>query len=645
MNPIDNDEHPTEHPEAEPSKGGSGGGGSSSPPERPNTRTVSAGLTSARYADAMKLPLERLGEFGLTEVSVLGQPALRLPYSLEDGSELSVRFQHALDGDSRLRWRNGSKASLYGQSRLKQARDANQVAIVGSEDDCHVLWHHGFPAVGIPAAETWDERWAEYFDGIDFIYVIVDRDRDDAPNNHWLASSRLRDRARVVTIVPYDTITALHLSDTIAFATVFQNALANATPWNDIEEVKRAQNAQEALEASRALLHDPNLLGRVGEFIAANGFAGDVDPALLVYVAITSRLLERPMNIACVAPSAAGKNTVLEAALACVPEEAVHRLSASSERALIYTNASFKHRTVVVMEADSLSSEGPAASAIRSIAADNVMIYEVTEKNPTTGQFATRRIIKEGPTGLLTTSTRSLDEQLGTRHLELLIPDDPDQTREVMRAHARSVSGITRTRPDSAPFHALQRWLTLAPARKVIVPFANVLVDLMPLQPSIRMRRDTRQLLTCVQTIALLRQRQGDRLRADGVVVAQIADYADARRLLAPVFDSIAAEGVSPIIRETVQLVDLLGETSEAQLAERLNLARSTVSDRVKKAIAGGWLENLEWRRGYPARLVRGLPLPEPLVALPEPDAVQKLFDAHGSYETDEPSIPSEHEL
>jgi hypothetical protein len=40
-----------------------------------------------------------------------------------------------------------------------------------------------------------------------------------------------------------------------------------------------------------------------------------------------------------------------------------------------------------------------------------------------------------------------------------------------------------------------------------------------------------------------------------------------------------------------------------AQLIDRLKLAKSTVSYRVKSAISGGWLINLETRRGYPARL------------------------------------------
>src|SRR5206468_614762 len=101
------------------------------------------------------------------------------------------------------------------------------------------------------------------------------------------------------------------------------------------------------------------------------GYAGDVTPAKQAYVAMTSRLLERPQNLAFVAPSAAGKNRAIDAALELFPEEAYYVEKAGSGRALIYSDADFQHRVVVVSEVDSIPEDGPAASAIRSIAADN----------------------------------------------------------------------------------------------------------------------------------------------------------------------------------------------------------------------------------------------------------------------------------
>jgi hypothetical protein len=150
------------------------------------------------------------------------------------------------------------------------------------------------------------------------------------------------------------------------------------------------------------------------------------------------------------------------------------------------------------------------------------MSYEVVEKNPKTGRFEARQIEKRGPTGLVTTSTKSLGEQLGTRVLEVPVADDEAQTRAVMKAHARAVASGKASPPDLSPFLALQRWLALQGTQRVVIPFAEVLSDLLPAK-AIRMRRDFRQLLTCVQAIALLYQCQRPKTE-DGAIIATLED-------------------------------------------------------------------------------------------------------------------------
>jgi len=314
---------------------------------------------------------------------------------------------------------------------------------------------------------------------------------------------------------------------------------------------------------------------------------------------------------------------VLDAAKALIPPEALYEMSAGTAHALVYEDEEYSHRTVVVAEVDSLPDEGPAASAIRSIAQDCLMVYKVVEREARTGHFVTRTIRKDGPTGVVTTSTRSLRTQLGTRHLEVTVADDADQTRKVMAAHAERVALDPPTVPDVTAFLALQRWLASAGAQRVIVPFAHVLARLVP-ATAVRMRRDFRQLLTAIQTHALLVQLQRSR-SPTGAVVATVADYAAIRPLLAPLFDMIVAEGVTPIIRQTVQAISPEEtDVTVADLAGRLGVSKATMSYRVGRAIAGQWLVNDEKRKGRPARLRRGLPVPEPGEALPQPRAVEE---------------------
>jgi hypothetical protein len=366
------------------------------------------------------------------------------------------------------------------------------------------------------------------------------------------------------------------------------------------------------------LLEAPDLLDHVQRTFAAMGYVGDPAPPTLMYLAMTSRLLPRPMNAACVGPSSVGKNETVNAAKALIPAEDVYEVNAGSPLALVYNDASFERKVVIYSELDSIPEDGPAGSAVRSLATTSELAYDVVEKDHKTGRYQTRHIRKAGPTVLITTGVRSPGQQLGTRMLELSISDAPQQTWAILERQALEASGRAPTPPDLRPWADLQRWLALQPTR-VRLPFAAELLAALKARlktPPVRLRRDFMQLQTCTMAIALLHQCQRERAR-DGAVLATLADYEAARVLLEPIFGAISTEGVTKVVRETVAKVADGEEVSEAELVGRLGLSKMAVYERVKKALAGGWLVNLEERRGHAAKLVRGTPLPEDRRILP----------------------------
>jgi hypothetical protein len=105
------------------------------------------------------------------------------------------------------------------------------------------------------------------------------------------------------------------------------------------------------------------------------------------------------------------------------------------------------------------------------------------------------------------------------------------------------------------------------------------------------------------------------------IIIATTADYATVRELVADVF----AEGIEATVpgtaRETVDAVVALKkhEVSLGELAAKLALDKSVTSRRLRKATDRGYLVNLETRRGRPARIVLGDPMPEMVKLLPEP--------------------------
>jgi len=379
-------------------------------------------------------------------------------------------------------------------------------------------------------------------------------------------------------------------------------------------------------EGAGALLDDPAVLDRVAEAIQANGYAGDLMPAKLAYVALTSRLLKRPMNLAFVAEAATGKNATVDAARALVPPDEVYVFNAGSPRALLYTEKDFRHRVVIFTEADGIPQNTAAAAAVRALAEGNALSYAVTTLNRRTGQFETQTITRPGPTGLITTSTRPLRPPLTTRLLQVPVAGDADATREVILRQGKEAAGDTPPRPGLGPFLAFQRWLAHIGKHEVIVPFGETLAKAIASTFEARMRRDFPQLLSAVQTLALLRQRHRACGR-DRAIIASFDDYRVARELLEVSFYFAAAEGLTPAVRETVAAVREAKEPpSEADLARELRVTRQAIWGRLRTPLEKRWIVNDEAVPGRPARLRCDRPLPDVQTALPEASLVEGRF-------------------
>jgi hypothetical protein len=166
----------------------------------PQQQRNALGLTIKQYAEAKKLPLSLLGELGLYEITLASGRAVAIPYQDAGGTTVAVRFRLSLDGEVRFKWRSGSKTMLYGLRRLSQARERGFVILVEGESDCHTLWAHGFPAVGVPGADTWKEQWADELAGIERIYCVIEPDQGGGKLRERLAASSLRSRMLVVNL-------------------------------------------------------------------------------------------------------------------------------------------------------------------------------------------------------------------------------------------------------------------------------------------------------------------------------------------------------------------------------------------------------------------------------------------------------------
>jgi hypothetical protein len=142
----------------------------------------------------------------------------------------------------------------------------------------------------------------------------------------------------------------------------------------------------------------------------------------------------------------------------------------------------------------------------------------------------------------------------------------------------------------------------------------------------VRLRRDFGAVLNLVRAHAILHQSTRSR-DAQGRILATLADYAAVYDLVIDIIAQGVQATVSAAIRETVAAVKELDTPGDPgikipAIAKALGIDRSAVSRRVRVASEDGYLVNLEERKGRPARITLGDPLPEERAVLPHPDAL-----------------------
>jgi hypothetical protein len=414
--------------------------------------------------------------------------------------------------------------------------------------------------------------------------------------------------------------------------------MRGAMAWSDIAESEARERARDAWAACQDLAREPDILGRFAEELARCGVAGESCTAKILYLALTSRLLGRPVSVAVKGPSSGGKSYLVEQVLRFFPESAYYALTAMSEHALAYDEEPIAHRFLVIFEASGM--EGDLQTYfVRSLPSEGRLRYVTVEK--TSEGMKPRLIEKPGPTGLIVTTTAPrLHPENETRLISLTVADTREQTRDILAALAEE---YTIEEIDLERWLALQRWLEDA-ERHVTIPYAKDLARLVP-PVAVRLRRDFGAVLNLIRAHAVLHQATRER-SSDGRVIATLWDYASVRGLIVDLVSEGLEATVPPIVRETAEVVARLLEEGDRESAtsreigKELRLERGPVSRRVRMALDAGYLRNLEDRRGRPARLILGDAMPEDLRILPTVRELKRECSTVSSASEDVEALP-----
>jgi 5S rRNA maturation endonuclease (ribonuclease M5) len=520
--------------------------------------------------------------------------------------------QRRPDGQGGWIWKLTAKTPrvLYRLPEVLEAvAAARTVFVAEGEKDVDALRAAGEAATCNPmGAGKWRAEHAQALEGAAKVVVVADADDRGREHAQAVADSLA---GHVGHLLVVEALKGKDAADHLGAGLGIDELVTTYDSETSIS-LGKDRNRATAPAAPPELASHLRILEAFAAEVRGCGLVGERATAQLLYLVITSRLLDKPVSLGVKGHSSSGKSFVVETTCRFFPPAAVLEFTAMSQRSLVYSPDNYQHRTLIVYEVVALREgveDDLTAYFVRSLLSEGRINYAVTVRDKD-GGWTTKTITKEGPTGLVFTTTRArIHGENETRVLSVTSDDSRAQTARVLHALAAS----NGAGPDLRAWHALQSWLQHAEHR-VEIPYARALAELVP-PVAVRLRRDFGALLSLIRAHAILHQQTRDR-DPDGRIVATLDDYDMVAGLIAPLIAEGVGATVSAATRETVETVRDLSNAypdgvPAAVVAKRLDLDKSNVSRRLSVAGAGGWLTNLEDRRGRAGRWRPGEDLPD----------------------------------
>jgi hypothetical protein len=241
----------------------------------------------------------------------------------------------------------GGKGCMAGVPRVPYRLDEwldqpGRIFVTEGEKDADAIAATGELAItNAGGAGKWSDDFAHYFAGRE---VIICGDNDQAGKKHARqVVASLKPVAGSVCAIEVPREVGKDASDWLDAGHTIEELLAHYTPQRN-----RATVQPLAVEPPE-LAQSVDILAAFTRDIRLRGLVGEDATAQLIYLAITSRLLAKPVSLVVKGHSSSGKSHTLDRVLEFIPDDAVIKFTGMSKRALVYRDDDYQHRTLVVL--------------------------------------------------------------------------------------------------------------------------------------------------------------------------------------------------------------------------------------------------------------------------------------------------------
>jgi len=314
-------------------------------------------------------------------------------------------------------------------------------------------------------------------------------------------------------------------------------------------------------EEALAFLKSPNLLDLVTKHFLILGIVGETVNCKILYLGVTSRLLNEPLSIMIQSLFAAGKSAMLTAVMKLLPKEAKVTYTAITGQALFYMNkpGALKHKILAIAEEEGLEK---VKYALKNLQSEGKISIASTSRDPHTGHLEAIPYDTEGPLGVIFTGTSAdFDEELLSRCFSLGMDLSMEQTRAIhdIQRKMETLEGVEIENERKKIIQLHQNAQRLLKPILVKNPYAKLLKFT---YKSHRTRRDHMKYLILIRAIALLHQYQRPikYMKKDGVKVPYIDVTIEDIEIANALCNEVLGQSLSALTSQTRLLLKLIHE-------------------------------------------------------------------------------------
>jgi hypothetical protein len=256
-------------------------------------------------------------------------------------------------------------------------------------------------------------------------------------------------------------------------------------------------------QAAEANLKATNLLQQTIQDLQASGIQGEVENALILLLAMTSRKTPDPMSVICLAKSGTGKSYLMERVALCIPDEDKKEHTQFTSNAFYYYKKEEIRNKIFLIE--DLEGAMDVLFPIRELQSKKRISKTITQKGRD-GKLQTITLVVEGPVCVIACTTKeSIYEDNANRSLLIYLNDSKAQDEKVMHYQKQHRAGLVDIYQEQKTQIKLQHMQKALVPIKVINPFAP-LIDLPDNFP--KKRRALPILLNFIEAITFYHQYQ-----------------------------------------------------------------------------------------------------------------------------------------